>query len=461
MKREDFTDLFKVLLKYWIFILLIIIYWIISFAIGEIECNSKNYILSSISQGLAALFALIFTVSLIIAQISEKYSSQALEYLYSKRFIFFAFLFTFGIFFPLIAMKLDSDLYVNFSIGIAGTCIILLIPFFLSFKDLIIVRLLLLRLSNKVTREMKEKRTLSEQINDIENILLIALKEKRYPLFNSGLISYFDIFVNVNDLRFMLDFLELSNNIFDQSIEDKRGRHIIIDSLRISGEHSVSSQSRFGNHLVCQCLSNKGKEGVNSQDDTIVREVTWSLMKIADKSIKKNWLLGFNRSLLEMKFLFEAAIENGTAEMKYWIIKYFNVLAYFICEEKNPLMLDSLIVILNEVDDLLIKKNRRDERESIIGLWRTMMENPASLSYDEGVGKIGITLIQLLKKSTTWDEVTLLTDIISRIIIPYLNEKNLKNLQNDYINALRVVYNNTKEDILHEMIKATLNDSIN
>jgi hypothetical protein len=96
--------------------------------------ESMNYILSSISQGLAAIFALVFTIMLVTTQILSKYSVRATSLIFSSWTVFMMFIFAGGIIGPLLVMKWQSEQLLDLCIMWAGACIFLLIPYFLNLK---------------------------------------------------------------------------------------------------------------------------------------------------------------------------------------------------------------------------------------------------------------------------------------------------------------------------------------
>ena len=73
----------------------------------ENTLENDRYLLSAISQGLAALFALIFTISLIVLQIAHKHKGLIEEFLLSKFNLFYPIMNAFGIVYPLCILKIN------------------------------------------------------------------------------------------------------------------------------------------------------------------------------------------------------------------------------------------------------------------------------------------------------------------------------------------------------------------
>ena len=250
MKREGFINLWYIFIKNWIIISFILVCWIISFGIGEVDCNSKNYILSSISQGLAALFGLVFTISLVIVQIAMKYSKNILKKISSKRIILLMGLFILGIILPLIGMKIKGNWSVDISIALAGTCSILLIPYYLYFKNLIDPAYLLNELSKEAHKAILIKKEIPSQAFEIENMLFTAYKEKDYYIFENCLLRYIRIFIELNEYIFSIDIIRSIEKIYILSKDDDIGVDKILNSLRISIEECINGKIQFPTEMI-------------------------------------------------------------------------------------------------------------------------------------------------------------------------------------------------------------------
>lgn len=93
------------------------------------------YLLSSISQGLAATFAILFTLLILEAQIASKYSSYLIESIFGKLTLGYMVLFIIAIIMPLICLRHMNVFLLEFSFFIAVLCLTLIVPFLISVKD--------------------------------------------------------------------------------------------------------------------------------------------------------------------------------------------------------------------------------------------------------------------------------------------------------------------------------------
>ena len=101
--------------------------------------DGGKYLLSAISQALAAVFTLVFTVSLMVATMAGKY--DAIDKIFNRSTISLMALFTTGIILPILLLNIDSNstdkygFFVSLSTGLAAFCIIAVIPYLKSLNN--------------------------------------------------------------------------------------------------------------------------------------------------------------------------------------------------------------------------------------------------------------------------------------------------------------------------------------
>lgn len=137
------------IIKYWKYqyrwlLLLVLVFVIVELALLElwipitINKDSERYLLSAISQGLAALLGLTFTISLIALQVSYK-DARLLDTFFKDIFnILYPLIMAVGIVYPLIILKVDRyDSLTNIAIAIGTLSVFLVLPYFLRMKEFV------------------------------------------------------------------------------------------------------------------------------------------------------------------------------------------------------------------------------------------------------------------------------------------------------------------------------------
>lgn len=99
---------------------------------------NELYLLSAISQSLAALFGLVFTISLVMLQVAERHRGLLGQFLRDSFCRIYPVLNAVGIVYPFILLKTGAtQLSVNLAIALAAACVLLVIPYFQRMIDLV------------------------------------------------------------------------------------------------------------------------------------------------------------------------------------------------------------------------------------------------------------------------------------------------------------------------------------
>ena len=117
--------------KWWIYcvIIAIAVFLILYYCYPDTEQDNARYILSAISQGLAAILALVFTITLVVAQMTRRYTAMD-KIIFRPETIILMSIFGIGVVTPLLVLKFGFWGWgVNFSIAIASFCVFSLLPF--------------------------------------------------------------------------------------------------------------------------------------------------------------------------------------------------------------------------------------------------------------------------------------------------------------------------------------------
>ena len=129
-KLPDFVALWK---KYnwWLccVVVTIAVGLILYYLYPNTDPENARYILSAISQGLAAILALVFTITLVVAQMTRRYTAMD-KIIFRRETIFLMIVFGIGIVTPLLVLKFEFLGHgLNLSIAFAFFCVFSLIPF--------------------------------------------------------------------------------------------------------------------------------------------------------------------------------------------------------------------------------------------------------------------------------------------------------------------------------------------
>lgn len=116
---------------WWIYcvIIAIAVFLILYYCYPDTEQDKARYILSAISQGLAAILALVFTITLVVSQMTRRYTAMD-KIIFRFETIFLMIVFGIGVVTPLLVLKFGFwEGGVILSIVIASFCVFSLLPF--------------------------------------------------------------------------------------------------------------------------------------------------------------------------------------------------------------------------------------------------------------------------------------------------------------------------------------------
>ena len=102
---------------------------------GFATANTQTlYLLSAIAQSLAAVLALVFTLSFIAFQLQSNYSQKFNEIYFNAFTVLYIFLFVVSILMALLTIEIANTVAINISISMAVICFLLLLPYFLNLR---------------------------------------------------------------------------------------------------------------------------------------------------------------------------------------------------------------------------------------------------------------------------------------------------------------------------------------
>ena len=117
--------------KWWIYcvIIAIAVFLILYYCYPDTEQDNARYILSAISQGLAAILALVFTITLVVSQMTRRYTAMD-KIIFRLETILLMIVFGIGVVTPLLVLKFGlCRLGISLSIALAFFCVFSLLPF--------------------------------------------------------------------------------------------------------------------------------------------------------------------------------------------------------------------------------------------------------------------------------------------------------------------------------------------
>ena len=169
--------------KYWIYCLILTLLVIsILYCAHPNECpENARYILSAISQGLAAILALVFTITLVVAQMTRRYTAMD-KIIFRRETKFLMIFFGIGIISPLLVLEFGFWKWgVPLSIAIASFCVFSLLPFLIGVNRVLKYEIGFVNLYGETLDAIKleNEANVIQGIGELESICKDAIKESR------------------------------------------------------------------------------------------------------------------------------------------------------------------------------------------------------------------------------------------------------------------------------------------
>lgn len=328
-------------------IIAIAVFLILYYCYPDTEQDNARYLLSAISQGLAALLALVFTITLVVVQMTRRYTVTKMIILNSGT-KFLMLVFGTGIILPLFALKFGwFCVGVNLSIVIACFCIALLLPFLKNVSDVLIYDIGYVNLYGEITDAIKsenEAKTV-QGIIDLESICKDAIKESREETTSE-----------------IIDFLsEIGEKTIETKFEHatfsviKRLKNIGIDVIEKGFEDSTLL-------FLAGALGDLRTGSTKNEWEHKAILATLVLKEIGCKAAKKKLMLTTDRAIGGLQHV--ASVMEGI-EFNRQSVQSLYCLGVF-ATEYLPSLVDRVIKLLKEFERSLITYSMINWEESFV-----------------------------------------------------------------------------------------------
>ncbi len=151
--------------------------------------DNTSYLLSAIAQSLAAILALVFTISLIVAQLSSRYSHRTIVHFFDRWTIAFIILYITGIMLPIFLLFADSPHLgaTKACVVVAAVCLCLLVPYFLRFRQRLDPDYAISEMSREAIEQLRNRiDTEPKPVATIDNFVMSAFSSHDYDTFGAG-----------------------------------------------------------------------------------------------------------------------------------------------------------------------------------------------------------------------------------------------------------------------------------
>lgn len=274
--------------------------WYFGFPSLPEENAAMLYLLSGIGQALAAVFALVFAISLIATQLTARYTYSSLEKAFSPFTVGYIILFVAAIIYPFFLLSREFSLIeVRASLCVAAACIVLLVPYFTTFPTQLGIKRAISSLRKESTKQFVKGDVASAAASsiEIENIAMNAAQSGDYQTFDFAVKSLGDVVVNASNSSLDTTWvLQRFNFMASKHMADSKAIISIILTLKLAAIEAIQRKERENNQLVSrpdwsllsECTSIMhmiGSQAAVNRDELVIRSVLICLSEIAERAI--------------------------------------------------------------------------------------------------------------------------------------------------------------------------------
>lgn len=280
-------------------IVLVLIWWRPSISVPAVDAAHSHalYLLSAIAQSLAAVLALIVTISLIVAQLASRYSLRMLGNFFDRLTIAYILLLIGAVFLPFWLLTAPSPLGVKWSLTLAAASLLMLVPYFLSFRDKLDPERLIVDLQDQAITSLRlDPWSEPDAIIPLDNLIMTSFTTKDYDTFEKGVKSLAEIALMHLEDHPGEALLKRLQNISLVTLEDPSASIRTIRCITEMASLAVPRELQEGldrlAHLFCEIGTRAGETRL----DNIVAEVVDSLGRIGrealdDRSEDTSWVV--------------------------------------------------------------------------------------------------------------------------------------------------------------------------
>ena len=270
------------------------------------ESNQAFYLLSAIAQSLAAILALVFTVSLIAFQLSSRYSQRLIGQFFNKFTIIYILVFVLGISLPLWTITEANYYMVKISLNLCIVCLFLLIPYFVDLRERLSPERMLEELGRKTLKLIRGAPTeRPAEIVTLDNFIMSAFGSKDYETCQIGVrilarLAYEadkeywqrqhekidkDAYSNADVMMYIYRTLE---NIASATLDDAR----VAEAIAIAIWRNATRAMEAGLGDIAQIakvhLTSIGLESIQRKNDSMTDGILSYIGSIAEEALKQN-----------------------------------------------------------------------------------------------------------------------------------------------------------------------------
>ncbi len=310
------------------------IMWSFSFTSMPEDPSPLYYLLSGMGQALAAVFALVFTISLVAVQITARYIYWLLQRILPWWVLLYIVFFASTILYPFFLLSRNfSILDVRMSLSAAIVCIILLVPYFITFPSRLGVGQIIDYLVRRARKHWQNDEGADARKDSltIENIAMSAMANHDYGTFDVAVRALGDILTDDINLHPQLYNLNRQfRSLASRLITDVQActslisvlENVVLTLISKSGDWREKDKLFYMSSILymnepLEALSYIGHDAVNRKDETIGLQVIYAFARIGEQAIEEKTEYVLDLTIVGYGNLARISVDQGLRDICY------------------------------------------------------------------------------------------------------------------------------------------------
>jgi len=308
--------------------------WSFSFTSMPEDPSPLYYLLSGMGQALAAVFALVFTISLVAVQITARYIYWLLQRILPWWVLLYIVFFASTILYPFFLLSRNfSILDVRMSLSAAIVCIILLVPYFITFPSRLGVGQIIDYLVRRARKHWQNDEGADARKDSltIENIAMSAMANHDYGTFDVAVRALGDILTDDINLHPQLYNLNRQfRSLASRLITDVQActslisvlENVVLTLISKSGDWREKDKLFYMSSILymnepLEALSYIGHDAVNRKDETIGLQVIYAFARIGEQAIEEKTEYVLDLTIVGYGNLARISVDQGLRDICY------------------------------------------------------------------------------------------------------------------------------------------------
>lgn len=365
----------SVLRNMWAYVILgLLVFYALLYLFLDLPANLEDFVsvnplrtlLGGLATGLITAQALVFTISLVAAQLNARYTHRMVSRVFTWPTGIYMGLFIGSSIYSMVVLAALSSQAPNFvislpgglrpvhpvtiALALAGTCLVLLVPYLWSFKQRMDPERMAVD-EGKRARRVLENGSKEEPpgVAALDNIVMSAYGYRDYDTFDRGLKELSD----VGTQAWRRYHITLGQSIFRRiahigvaSVDDPRAPYLVVGALGKVGAELADLGMQEASRQAAVAMSEVGEVAVEKGQVAVTRQVALALSALGSRAADRELVAVAEETAYSLGHLGVLATQRGMQDSTRQIAAYLRRVGARAAEKRLDLVIRQSMVSL-------------------------------------------------------------------------------------------------------------------